>query len=130
MLQWKGGGVYFHCGGMAEWFKAAVLKTASRKSGTWVRRPREGEAERAKRTSTSYSFVVDEKKSVRIKFCEKIDCKCGGMAEWFKAAVLKTASRKSGTWVRRPRGGGESEANEHILLLRRRRKEVSKNKVL
>ena len=24
----------------------------------------------------------------------------GGMAEWFKAAVLKTASRKSGTWVR------------------------------
>ena len=22
------------------------------------------------------------------------------MAEWFKAAVLKTASRKSGTWVR------------------------------
>ena len=26
--------------------------------------------------------------------------KNGGMAEWFKAAVLKTASRKSGTWVR------------------------------
>ena len=26
--------------------------------------------------------------------------KHGGMAEWFKAAVLKTASRKSGTWVR------------------------------
>jgi hypothetical protein len=24
----------------------------------------------------------------------------GGMAEWLKAAVLKTASRKSGTWVR------------------------------
>jgi hypothetical protein len=31
MLQWKGGGVYFQCGGMAEWFKAAVLKTASPK---------------------------------------------------------------------------------------------------
>jgi hypothetical protein len=26
--------------------------------------------------------------------------KNGGMAEWLKAAVLKTASRKSGTWVR------------------------------
>jgi hypothetical protein len=37
MLQWKGGGVNFQWGGMAEWFKAAVLKTASRKSGTWVR---------------------------------------------------------------------------------------------
>jgi hypothetical protein len=32
-------------GGMAEWLKAAVLKTASRKSGTWVRRPQMGEAE-------------------------------------------------------------------------------------
>ena len=42
--------------------------------------------------------------------------KTGGMAEWLKAAVLKTASRKSGTWVRRPKGGGGSEASEHILL--------------
>ena len=57
---------------MAEWFKAAVLKTASRKSGTWVRRP-EGEAEGAKRLSTSYSFVADENESARMKFCEKID---------------------------------------------------------
>jgi hypothetical protein len=61
------------------------------------------EAERAKRASTSYSFVVDEKGFVqKIKeWWKYLYCKdCGGMAEWIKAAVLKTASRKSGTWVR------------------------------
>ncbi len=52
-------------GGMAEWLKAAVLKTASRKSGTWVRRP-EGEAEGAKRLSTSYS--LDRRSSVHSNF--------------------------------------------------------------
>jgi hypothetical protein len=58
-------------GGMAEWFKAAVLKTASRKSGRGFGDPAGGGGEsealhrrvyRAKRASTSYSFVVDEKK--------------------------------------------------------------------
>ena len=57
--------------------------------------PRAGEAERAKRASTSYSFVEDEKRSQRwIRIREKIDWNSGGMAEWFKAAVLKTASLK------------------------------------
>ena len=63
----------------------------------------QGEAERAKRASTSYSFVVDEKKFVcefkgeSLKPGRSIyinDSGCGGMAEWFKAAVLKTASLK------------------------------------
>ncbi len=32
----------------------------------------------------------------------KIHCRCGGMAEWLKAAVLKTASRVIVTGVRIP----------------------------
>jgi hypothetical protein len=58
--------------------------------GDPVRGRRRERSERAHPTS----FVVDEKKSVGVKFCEKIDSNCGGMAEWFKAAVLKTASPK------------------------------------
>ena len=38
------------------------------------------------------------------------------MAEWFKAAVLKTASLKGDVGSATRRGGGESEASEHILL--------------
>jgi len=67
---------------MAEWLKAAVLKTASpatrrggggsvvtEHKGTCVRRPaKRGEAERA---STSYSFVEDEKKLAEIEFSLK-----------------------------------------------------------
>ena len=80
---------------MAEWFKAAVLKTASLKGDVGsATLPRAGEAEGAKRLSTSYSFVADEKRLAGAKFCEKVDCNWGGMAEWFKAAVLKTASPK------------------------------------
>jgi hypothetical protein len=76
---------------MAEWLKA------SRQNGIPVN-PEVGLA------STSYSFVVGEK-----GFCKRISIRRnvythpndnGGMAEWLKAAVLKTASRKSGTWVR------------------------------
>ena len=87
---------------MAEWLKASRQNGIPDDPGTWVRRPRRGRR-RAKRASTSYSFVVDEKGFVqKIKeWWKYLYCKdCGGMAEWLKAAVLKTASRKSGTWVR------------------------------
>jgi hypothetical protein len=41
------------------------------------------------------------------------------MAEWFKAAVLKTASREPGRGFGDPEGGGGvSGASEHILLPR------------
>ena len=43
------------CGGMAEWLKAAVLKTASREPGRGFGDRRE--AEGAKRVSTSYSLL-------------------------------------------------------------------------
>ena len=57
---------------MAEWFKAAVLKTASPKGDVGSATPPKGGGGggsealhrmvyRAKRPSTSYSFVVDEK---------------------------------------------------------------------
>ena len=50
---------------MAEWLKAAVLKTASPKGDVGsATPPGAGEAEGARRASTSYSFVEDEKKSV------------------------------------------------------------------
>ncbi len=78
---------------MAEWFKAAVLKTASpatrrgggrnmvtEHKGTWVRRPKGGGGSealhhmvhRAKRASTSYSFVVDEKGNPEQSFLERL----------------------------------------------------------
>ena len=44
-------------------------------------------------------------------FMRQADLRAGGMAEWLKAAVLKTASRKSGR-------GFESYSLRHVTLIR------------
>ncbi len=67
---------------MAEWFKAAVLKTASPTGDVGSATPPTGggggrsEAPhymvyRAKRLSTSYSFVADEKRVIKIKVLQE-----------------------------------------------------------
>jgi len=57
----------FKNGGMAEWLKASRLKRDSRRSWDVGSATLQGEAERAKRASTSNSLVVDEKRFVSLR---------------------------------------------------------------
>jgi hypothetical protein len=93
---------------MAEWFKASRLKrdspatrrgggrsVATEHKGTWVRRPEGGGAH-----GVSEHILLVRRRRKRVcakdqRTAEYSYCKdYGGMAEWFKAAVLKTASPK------------------------------------